>query len=124
MSREATAAQVICRSEALGQADRLGFAVLHRGEPADAFVIRVDGTPRAWLNRCVHMNRPLDGEDDEIFDKDEGVIRCSNHGVTYDPDTGECLAPLCAGKSLTALRIDEHGGEIRLRDRHAALVTR
>jgi nitrite reductase/ring-hydroxylating ferredoxin subunit len=58
------------------------------------------------------MARPLDGEADEIFGPERGVIRCSNHGITDDPVTGACQAGLCAGKSLTALRVAERDGAL------------
>jgi nitrite reductase/ring-hydroxylating ferredoxin subunit len=114
--------QVICVSGELREGGTLFFRVRYRGEPLDALLIRFGGAPYAWLNRCVHMARPLDGEDDEIFDPDEGVIRCSNHGITYHPITGACQAGLCAGKSLVALKVAEHDGALRLVDRHAVLA--
>jgi len=113
---------VICRSEDLCEGDKLGFRVLYRGEPLDALLIRFGGAVAAWVNRCVHMARALDSEDDEICDPDEGVIRCSNHGITYDPVTGACKSGLCAGKSLTALRVRERDGRVELVDRHAVLA--
>jgi nitrite reductase/ring-hydroxylating ferredoxin subunit len=113
---------VICRSEDLCEGGKLGFRVLYRGEPVGALLIRIGSVVAAWVNQCVHMARALDSEDDEIFDPDEGVIRCSNHGITYDPVTGACQSALCAGKSLTALRIREHDGRILLVDQHAMLA--
>jgi nitrite reductase/ring-hydroxylating ferredoxin subunit len=114
--------QIICPSEELGEGGTRFFRVHYRGEILGALLIRFGGAPHAWLNRCAHMARPLDGEDDEIFDPDEGVIRCSNHGITYDAITGACQAGLCTGKSLTALRVADQDGGVRLVDRHAALA--
>jgi nitrite reductase/ring-hydroxylating ferredoxin subunit len=114
--------QMICASGELEEGDTLFFRVRYRGETVGALLIRVGGAPHAWLDRCVHMARPLDGEDDEVFDPHEGVIRCSNHGITYKAVTGACQAGLCAGKSLTALCVAEHDGAVRLVDRHAVLA--
>ena len=68
------------------------------------------------------MARPLDGEDDGVVGPEEGVIRCSNHGITYDAITDACQAGLCAGKSLTALRVADRDGGVRLVNRHAVLA--
>jgi len=114
--------RMICASRDLGESGALFFRVRYRGETVGALLIRFDGAPYAWFNRCVHMTRPLDEGDDEIFDPDEGVIRCSNHGITYDPVTGACQAGLCAGKALTALRVTERDGVVWLVDSHAILT--
>ena len=114
--------QVICASGELGEGGTMFFRVRYRGETVGALLIRFGGEPHAWLNRCAHMARPLDGEGDEIFDPDEGLIRCSNHGITYDPVTGACQVGLCAGKSLTALCVAERDGQVHLTDKHAALA--
>jgi nitrite reductase/ring-hydroxylating ferredoxin subunit len=114
--------QVICASGELGEGDALFFRVRYLGESLGALLIRFGGVPRAWLNRCVHMARPLDEGDNEIFDPEEGMIRCSNHGITYDAVTGACQVGLCAGKSLTPLRIQEGDGHLRLVDKHTELA--
>lgn len=114
--------QVICRSETLRDSLPRKFRILYRGEPMTAILIRHDGVAYGYLNRCAHMPRTLDCERADILDHSRKFLRCSMHGITYDPATGECLSEICAGKSLTALRIDERDGEIRLRDKRALLI--
>jgi nitrite reductase/ring-hydroxylating ferredoxin subunit len=43
------------------------------------------------------------------------------HGITYKPETGECLSEICAGKSLTQLRVEERDGVVYLVDKRAQL---
>jgi nitrite reductase/ring-hydroxylating ferredoxin subunit len=115
-------AQVICCSGDLAEGDRLGFQVLYRGEPLGALLIRFGGAVHGWINRCVRMARPLDSEDADMFDPDEGLMPCSNHGVTYDAATGACRAGLCADNFLTALKIAKRDRQVRLVDRHAEVA--
>jgi nitrite reductase/ring-hydroxylating ferredoxin subunit len=53
------------------------------------------------------MGRDLDCQEDTIFDDDGEYLRCSMHGVTYDPMTGESLTAMCRGEKLTALKVEE-----------------
>jgi nitrite reductase/ring-hydroxylating ferredoxin subunit len=45
------------------------------------------------------------------------------HGITYEPATGLCQSEICAGKSLTAVKIDERDGQIYLADKRASIDT-
>jgi nitrite reductase/ring-hydroxylating ferredoxin subunit len=111
----------ICRSEQLAELSSLRFAVLYRGKPSPAIVLRFGGLAYGYLNACAHMGSELDQEDAEIFDDDGLYLRCTRHGVLYNPETGAALGSLCAGKALTPLRIEEQDGYILLADRHALL---
>jgi nitrite reductase/ring-hydroxylating ferredoxin subunit len=44
-------------------------------------------------------------------------MRCSMHGIVYDPATGESLSALCAGERLKPLRSMKIDGQIDLVDK-------
>lgn len=114
--------QVICSSQNLVEQGSYGFRVIYRGEQRDAILIRHGGVAYGYLNRCVHMPKPLDCEHHEVFDETGQFLRCSMHGITYEPATGCCQSEICAGKSLTTLKIVEHNGALLLTDKRGRLV--
>jgi nitrite reductase/ring-hydroxylating ferredoxin subunit len=108
--------RVICASGALAEAgDGVRFEVMHAGETQPAFVVRYDGAPRAYLNRCAHVPMELDWMQGKFFDSSETVLVCSTHGASYDPATGECVGGPCRGARLTALDVIERDGVVLLR---------
>ncbi len=92
------------------------FQVVHGGTQHPAFVVRFDGQPYAYLNRCAHLTLQLDYGNSEFFDTDGEFIVCANHGAMFEPRKGLCVDGPCSGASLTALRVDEREGEIVLVD--------
>jgi nitrite reductase/ring-hydroxylating ferredoxin subunit len=68
-----------------------GAAVLKAGEMThaerngeDVLVLNVEGSFHAFLNRCGHMNAPLD-----LGTFKSGVIKCAQHSAVFDAKTGE-----------------------------------
>jgi len=112
----------ICPSLALAELGSHSFQVLYRGVQREALLIRFRGVVYGYLNQCVHMPRRLDGEEPQVFDEAGGAIRCSMHGITYKPETGECLSEICAGKALTPLRVEEREAVLYLTDKRARLA--
>ncbi len=110
--------QPVCASSALANNSYVGFDVVYRGEARKAIVVRHQGIAYAYLNQCVHMPRTLDCEQCNVFDESGRYIRCTMHGLIYEPDTGMCRSDICAGESLTALKIDERDGTIFLIEKH------
>ncbi|MFT3803384.1 MAG: Rieske 2Fe-2S domain-containing protein [Burkholderiaceae bacterium] len=77
-----------------------------------AFVVRVDGRPSAFLNRCAHVPVELDGEPGRFFDDAGLYLVCATHGACYDAGNGVCVAGPCRGKRLNALDATEHDGQV------------
>lgn len=111
----------ICPSDCLIELGSHRFRVRYRGEPREAILVRFGGVAYGYLNRCVHMERELDCEHPRVFDESGTHLRCTMHGVSYQPETGAVLGALCAGRSLASLRIEEREGRIFLADRHARI---
>jgi nitrite reductase/ring-hydroxylating ferredoxin subunit len=119
------------KSEQNGQEDRIWIApsreltegkylridVAYDSEPISAVVFRFQGKCLAYRNLCVHMPRQLDCEKDMIFDSTGQFLRCSMHGIVYDPVTGESISEICTGKRLTPIDTLEDGQGIWLIDR-------
>ena len=112
----------ICASPALAELGKYRFRVLYRGSPREAILVRFHGIAYGYLNQCVHMPKALDCERPEVFDDAGESLRCSMHGITYAPTTGTCLSEICAGKSLTPLRIQERDGMLYLTEKRTTLL--
>lgn len=107
----------VCTGEALTEGVHRRVDVLYAGAPDSVLVFRFQGRCYAYRNQCVHMPRRLDCERDMIFDAAGRYLRCSMHGIVYDPCTGESLSTLCSGERLTAVRVLEDGQGVWLNDK-------
>jgi nitrite reductase/ring-hydroxylating ferredoxin subunit len=63
------------------------------------------------------MVRRLDCMHDRVFDAAHEHLRCSMHGIVYDPVTGESLSVLCSGERLEPLRSAELDDQVYLVDK-------
>jgi nitrite reductase/ring-hydroxylating ferredoxin subunit len=108
-------ARVICSSAELEDGGRgVRFELDWAGGKALAFVVRYQGKPRAYLNRCGHVGVELDWHEGAFFDADGVYLICSTHGALYDPATGRCITGRCNGNGLTPLAVVEEDGRIYL----------
>lgn len=88
------------------------FDVQHFRQPARAFALRFEGQVVAYLNRCVHVPTEMDWQEGEFLDMNRELIMCSIHGAVYEPQTGRCAGGPCGRGKLTALRVQEHDGQV------------
>ena len=106
--------QPLCASGELAErGNAFVFDVQHFRQPARAFVLRVDGKPVAYLNRCLHVPTEMDWREGEFLDADKEFILCSVHGAMYEPQTGRCAGGPCGRGRLTVIEVDEHDGQVR-----------
>jgi nitrite reductase/ring-hydroxylating ferredoxin subunit len=109
----AGAGEPLCASAELAERGRaFVWDVLQYGRPARAFVLRIDGQPRAYLNRCVHVPTEMDWQEGQFLDMDQRFILCSIHGATYDPVDGRCVGGPCGRGRLTPLSVQERDGQL------------
>ena len=73
------------------------FDVVYAGQTCRAFVVLVDGIPRAYLNRCTHVPMELDWQPNQVFDISGRWLLCATHGAHYSPESGACLGGPCRG---------------------------
>jgi len=108
----------IASSDELTEGICLKKHVIFLGDPASILIFRSSGKVYAYLNRCVHMPRTLDCEQEGVFDSTGHLLRCSMHGIVYDPETGASLSTLCNGQHLTAIRlVQDEKQSIWIRDK-------
>jgi nitrite reductase/ring-hydroxylating ferredoxin subunit len=105
--------QRICASdELLERGKGVRFDVMHFRERVNAFALRFEGQVVAYLNRCAHVPTELDWQPGEFLDGDREYILCAVHGASYETQTGRCAGGPCGRGKLTALRVEERGGEV------------
>jgi nitrite reductase/ring-hydroxylating ferredoxin subunit len=106
----------ICPSQQLGEGRHLKVGLIFEGRREECLVFRYQGRSYAYINRCVHMPRPLDCEKDLIFDTTGRYLRCSMHGIVYTPETGTSVSTMCEGERLQSVAIYEAAGEVGIAD--------
>ena len=107
----------VCHSADLKEADYHRVDVLYSQKPSSVIVFRHNGECLAYRNLCVHMPRELDCEADMIFDATGRLLRCSMHGIVYEPKTGTSVSEICWGKKLTPVKVEEADDGIWISDK-------
>jgi len=110
----------VCNSNEIREGGYLRSRIAYDHQPTPVLVFRYQGRCMAYKNRCVHMPRELDGELPAIFDISGRYLRCSMHGITFDPLTGESRSEICQGQRLTPVGILEDEFGVWIEDRHAS----
>lgn len=106
----------ICPASELANGQYRKLTMLFEGREEECLLLRFNGQVYAYINRCVHMPRRLDGEEARIFDDTGRFLRCSMHGIVYTPQTGASVSAMCEGEQLRAIAVYEHDGEIGIAD--------
>lgn len=111
----------ICTASDLGKVDYLVRPIEYRKNKFTAIIFNFRGHVYAYVNHCMHMHRRLDCEADTIFDAEGRLLHCSMHGFVFEPTTGECLSPVCAGQKLQSLKVVELDEGVYFSDKHVTL---
>lgn len=107
--------RLICSGrELLEQSRGVRFALPEYGERVTGFVVRYNGRPYAYVNRCAHVPVELDWAEGEFFDLTGHYLICATHGARYVPSSGHCVMGPCKGQSLQRLEVTERDGNIYL----------
>ena len=112
----------VTSSEQLDEGDYLYRDCQFRGQATSIFVFRHKGICKAYRNLCVHMPRTLNCEANTIYDETGENLRCSMHGIIYDPETGESLSTMCSGQKLTSIKVVEDEQGIWIQDKRIKLL--
>jgi nitrite reductase/ring-hydroxylating ferredoxin subunit len=105
----------ICAAESLiEQGDGIRFVISPGGAPIPAFLLRIDGIARAYLNRCAHVPVELDWNEGKFLDHTGRSIVCATHGAVYDAASGRCQGGPCRGRGLQPVACREIDGWIEV----------
>jgi nitrite reductase/ring-hydroxylating ferredoxin subunit len=110
---------LVCSSDDLAERTHVGIELLYEGQIEAVVVFRFEGDVYAYINRCVHMPKRLDCERDIIFDDNRQLLRCSMHGIVYEPMSGASVSTMCHGEQLRPVRVQERDGVIQITDKRA-----
>jgi nitrite reductase/ring-hydroxylating ferredoxin subunit len=104
----ADGAVFVCETGAVAEGGRgVRFPVLAGSDAATGFVVRYDGKPYAYLNRCAHVPIELDWAEGEFFESSGLYLMCSTHGAIYVPESGFCAGGPCKGGRLRPIAVIE-----------------
>ena len=104
---------VICDSnQLLEKGNGIRFDLPALGKRITGFVVRYEGMPHAYVNRCAHVPVELDWNHGDFFDVTRSFIICATHGAHYNPLTGYCVMGPCKGKSLQKIAVSEVSNQI------------
>ncbi len=106
----------VSRGDQLIEGSYLRMDVEYAGEIIPVVVFRYKGICKAFRNQCVHMPRQLDCELGTIFDSTGNYLRCSMHGIVYDPLSGISVGTMCNGEQLTPIGIAEDDRGVWIQD--------
>ena len=112
----------VCTRHELHEASYLTRKICFKKQPVSAIIFAFEECAYAYINHCMHMHRPLNCEQDAIFDDTGKYLRCSMYGFIFDPKTGECQSPVCFGQRLQALRLEEIDGTLYFAEKHLTLI--
>lgn len=108
--------RVLCSLDDVAAHGCRGFRVGAGDWPLRGFVVRVADGVRAYVNRCAHLNYPLNYTPHGFLTADGSMIMCNVHGALFEKDTGYCVSGPCYGLSLIALPVRIDGGYVLLAD--------
>jgi nitrite reductase/ring-hydroxylating ferredoxin subunit len=116
MSEHIDVTRVLCRLEELPPDGCREFRLGAGDWPLRGFVVRVRDGVRAYVNRCAHLDYPLNYLPHQFLSHDRRLIQCYVHGALFEKETGLCVAGPCSGLSLAALPIRVIAGYVLLAD--------
>ena len=88
------------------------FRLERRGKVVEGFIINVDGSHRAYVNRCPHAGTPLDLWPNEFLTEDGQHLICATHGAIFEQHTGLCVEGPCPGARLESLPVELDGASL------------
>jgi nitrite reductase/ring-hydroxylating ferredoxin subunit len=109
-------ARVMCRLADLPAQGCREFRLGSGDWPLRGLVLRVAGEVRAYVNRCAHLQYPLNYTPNGFLTRDGSMIVCSVHGALFEKLTGYCVAGPCYGRSLIGLPVRIESGYVLLAD--------
>jgi nitrite reductase/ring-hydroxylating ferredoxin subunit len=108
--------RVLCRMADLSANGCREFRLGGGDWPLRGMVVRLADGVRAYVNRCAHLQLPLNYTPHGFLTPDGSMIQCSVHGALFEKDSGYCVAGPCYGRSLIGLPVRIESGYVLLAD--------
>lgn len=108
------AKQLICALADIPDPGTHEFSIGEGEWPLRGFVVHHHGRVRAYVNRCPHAGYMLNWGSNNFFAPETNcsLLICTAHGALFMPDSGQCVAGPCTGKSLRSIEIEIVDGQI------------
>ena len=105
----------LCRLADLDATGAKGVGLEYGGRWREIVVVRgMDGTIRAYDNRCPHLDLTLEARPDRFLDDNRAHLVCAMHGARFRVDDGVCVWGPCEGRSLAQVAIVISGDAVLL----------
>ena len=101
-----------CAADTLAPGRTATFRLSRRGKPVDGFIVNVNGSYHAYVNRCPHAGTSLDLWPNEFMTEDGRYLICSTHGAIFEQHTGLCVEGPCLGARLETLPVEMNDGSL------------
>ena len=111
----------VCKSTELSEGNHVTINLIWNGKIQPGLIFRFNQGIYAYINRCVHMPKKLNCQKNVIFDESGKYLRCSMHGIVYNPETGASESTLCNGIKLQAVKVVEDDGNIYITDKRVSV---
>ena len=106
--------RVLCRLDELKPTGCREFRLGGGQWPLQCFMVRAASGVHAYVNRCAHMELPLNLVPDRFLTHDGSMILCTAHGAIFEKSTGYCVAGPCAGRALASVPVEVVGEYVLL----------
>ena len=101
-----------CAADTLAPGRTATFRLNRRGKAIDGFIVNVNGSYHAYVNRCPHAGTTLDLWPNEFMTDDGRFLICSTHGGIFEQHTGLCVEGPCPGARLEMLTVEVDGDSV------------
>ena len=101
-----------CAADMLAPGRSATFRLRLRGKLVDGFIVNVNGSYHAYVNRCPHAGTSLDLWPNEFLTDDGRYLICSTHGAIFEQHTGLCVEGPCPGARLESLPVELDGASL------------
>ena len=101
-----------CAADMLAPGHSATFRLRLRDKLVDAFIVNVNGSYHAYVNRCPHAGTSLDLWPNEFLTDDGRYLICSTHGAIFEQHTGLCVEGPCPGARLESLPVELDGASL------------
>ena len=114
MSAAGARQAVLCQLDELAETGCREFRLGGGDWPLRGLVVQAEDGVHAYVNRCAHLQLPLNYYPDRFLNHDGQALVCFVHGALFRKHDGYCFAGPCSGLSLARVPICVVDGSVLL----------